>query len=171
MANGNYGLAPVDADSVIATNMETNETGVTNWGARTQVRAGWRTRMRQVLSITLVLLLLSPLASAQPRRTLKEQAMGISPGSVVEVRLVDKTKLRGRLGPVSDRGFELQTVKEGKIDTVQITFAQAKSINDTTKKSFGHSVGKGFLIAGIVIGAVIGIVAIVCVATQGCYSG
>lgn len=124
--------------------------------------------MREALSMMLTVMLISPAAPAQPpSSTLKEQVLNISPGSTVEVRLADKTKLRGRLGAVSDSGFELQTVKGGKIDTAKIAFDQVKSIKDTAKKSFGHSVGKGFLIAGIVIGTILGIVLIAC-ATSGC---
>ena len=127
--------------------------------------------MREALSIMLVVMLVSPTASAQPpRRTLKEQVLIISPGSAVEVQLADKTKLRGRLGTVSDNGFELQTVKDGKIDTAQVAFDQVKSIKDTTKKSFGHSVGKAFLITGIVIGTIFGIGLVVCLSTN-CVGG
>ena len=110
--------------------------------------------------------LVCPAASAQPpdSTSIKEQVLNIGQGSPVEVRLADKSKLRGRLGPVTDSGFELQTVKGSKIDTAQIAFDQVKSIKDTAKRSFGHSVGRGFLIAGIVIGVIFGIGAIACVA-------
>ena len=114
--------------------------------------------MRETLSIMLVVMLVCPAASAQPptSASIKEQVLNIGAGSPVEVRLADKSKLRGRLGPVTDSGFELQTVKGNKIDTAQIAFDQVKSIKDTAKRSFGHSVGRGFLIAGIVIGVIFG---------------
>ena len=119
--------------------------------------------MRETLSIVLAIMLASPAAEAQsPSRTLKEQVLNISAGSAVEVRLGDMTKLRGRLGPISDDGFELQTVRGGKIDTAQIAFSQVKSIKDTTKKSFGHSVARAFLITGIVIGGIFGTFLIIC---------
>jgi hypothetical protein len=126
--------------------------------------------MREALSIVLVVMLASPAAPAQPpaSKAIKEQVLSISPGSPVEVRLADKSKLRGRLGPVTDSGFELQTVKADKIDTVQIAFDQVKSVKDTAKKSFGHSLAKGFLIAGIVFGVILGITAVAC-ATKGCF--
>jgi hypothetical protein len=126
--------------------------------------------MREALSIMLVVMLASPAAPAQPPAStvIKEQVLKFGPGSPVEVRLADKSKLRGRLSPVNDSGFELQTVKGNKIDTVQISFDQVKSIKDTTKKSFGHSLAKGFLIAGIVFGVILGITAITC-ATKGCF--
>lgn len=126
--------------------------------------------MREALSIMLALILVIPAAQAQSpaSRSIKEQVLNISAGSVVEVRLADKSKLRGRLGPVTESGFELQSVKGNKINTAQIAFDQVKSIKDTAKKSFGHSVAKGFLIAGIVIGVIMGITAILC-ATRGCY--
>ena len=127
--------------------------------------------MREALSIMLVFLLVNPTAQAQAQppasTTIKEQVLNISPGSIVEVRLADKSKLRGRLGSVTDSGFELQTVKGGKIDSAQIAFDQVKSVKDTAKKSFGHSLAKGFLIAGIVMGVMAAILGILC-ATKGC---
>ena len=127
--------------------------------------------MREALSIMLAVLFVSPGAPAKSHDgTVKEQVLNISQGGVVEVRLTDKTKSRGRLGPVSDSGFELQTMKDGKIVTAQIAFGEVTSIKDTAKKSFGHSVSKGFLIAGIVIGAIFGIGAIVCLANH-CIGG
>lgn len=58
---------------------------------------------------------------------------------------------RGCLRAVSDSGFELQTEREGRIDTGQISFERVKQVRDLDQKSFGHSLGKGFLIAAIVI--------------------
>jgi hypothetical protein len=86
--------------------------------------------MREALSIMLAVMLVCPAAPAQPpaSTSIKEQVLNISQGSPVEVRLADKSKLRGRLGPVTDSGFELQTVKGNKIDTAQIAFDQVKSI-------------------------------------------
>jgi hypothetical protein len=81
--------------------------------------------MRETVSIILIAMLVSPETWAQPPgRTLKEQVLNIAPGSPVEVRLADNSKLRGRLGPVMDTAFELQTVKGGKVDTENITFDQ-----------------------------------------------
>jgi len=57
--------------------------------------------MRETVSIILVAILVSPATWAQPPdRTLKEQVLNIAPGSPVEVRLADNSKLRGRLGPL-----------------------------------------------------------------------
>ena len=124
--------------------------------------------MREALSIILAVMLAIPATLAQPRAKwlIKETVLTISPGSPVEVRLADGSKLRGRLGTVTDDGFELQTVKGGKVDTAQIAFDQVSAIKDTTKKSFGHSLGKGFVIAGIVIGAIFAVVAITCASTN-----
>jgi hypothetical protein len=107
--------------------------------------------MREVLSIMLAVLLVSPGAPAKSpgNGDLKEQVLIIPQGAIVEVLLTGKTKSRGQLGPVSDSGFELQTMKDGKIVTEQIAFGQVKSVKDTGKKSFGHSVSKGFLICRI----------------------
>lgn len=122
---------------------------------------------RQPLAILLIFLLTSPVL-AQPANPIevKTQALNISPGSSVEVRMLDKTKLLGRLGAISDTGFELQTLQGAKIDTQQIVFERVKSVRDRGRKSFGHSVGKAFIVTGILIGTGIVIVLIVCAADK-----
>lgn len=115
-----------------------------------------RLPFRQPLAILLAFLL--PLAAlGQPANPIeiKSRILNISPGSSVEVRLLDKTKLRGRLGAISDTGFELQALQGTQINTQQITFERVKSIRDKGRDSFGHSLGRGFAIAGIVVGVLI----------------
>ena len=60
--------------------------------------------------------------------TLKAALIEIPTGSVVQVKLQDKQKLRGKIGAVTDAGFELQTLRDGKIATETFAFAQVKSV-------------------------------------------
>ena len=125
--------------------------------------------MRQLMTVMLAVLMACPPAPAQQSAdSVKSKVLTIPAGSVVEVRLVDNSKLRGRLGAVSDTGFDLQSIRKNTVETQQIGFDRLKSIKDTQRKSFAHSLAKGFLIAGIVIVSIIGTVAIVC-RTQGCF--
>jgi len=120
--------------------------------------------MRQAICTVLAsLLLLEPMmlarasaeASVQPQQTnaqqptLKETLLSIPPQSYVEVRLLDKSKLRGRLGEVTDEGFALQVAQGNKIQNVKVSFDQVKSIKSLEKK--GTSAGKviAYSLAGI----------------------
>jgi hypothetical protein len=83
--------------------------------------------------------------------TLKERVLEIPAGTMVEVRLTNREKLRGRLGEISDDGFNLQTAKRDKIETRKIAFDELKSV----KKVEGN---KGAQTAGyIVLGGLAGV--------------
>lgn len=115
--------------------------------------------LRHATALLLIGSLLLPLPPASAQASVKEQAVTISRGNAVEVRLLDGSKLRGWMGVVTDSGFELEARKGGK---QQIAFGQVKSLRDMKKKSFGRSLGTGYLI-GLIVIAVIGVtVAIVC---------
>ena len=66
--------------------------------------------------------------------------MEIPPGTMIEVRLMDKNKVRGRLGEVTNEGFSLQTAQGNKVGTQKITFTEVKSL----KKVEGETTGKKF---------------------------
>jgi|WetSurMetagenome_2_1015567.scaffolds.fasta_scaffold186150_1 hypothetical protein len=105
------------------------------------------------LTVLLMWQTMAPGALAQatkPReQVLKEQVIEIAAGSVIEVRLLSKEKLRGKLGPVSDAGFELQAVKDGKIQTQTVGFDQVQSL-----KVKGQGMGNG---AKITLGILAGV--------------
>lgn len=117
--------------------------------------------MRKILAVILTGLMA---AFTMPGQTdARERVLAISADSPVEVRMKDNTRLQGRLGPVSDTGFELRTIRSGKFETQQIAFDQLRSIKDTGHKP--HSAYRGLLIAGIAVGAVVVIIVIVGAAT------
>ena len=87
--------------------------------------------IQQAFALVLAALLVMP-AEAQ-ELTLKETLIEIPTGSVVSVKLVGKGKLRGKLGSVTDSGFDLQTVKDGKISTQTLKYAEVKSIKHQEK--------------------------------------
>jgi len=95
--------------------------------------------MRQILSLLLVWLLcvstslaartrVPSQAPASPKPTLQERVLEITPGSLVEVRLKNKEKLRGRLGETSADGFVLKHAKGQQIEERKISFDNLKSI-------------------------------------------
>ena len=76
--------------------------------------------------------------------------MEVPPGAMIEVRLIDKQKLRGRLGEVTSEGFSLQTAQGNKIETKTIAFSDVKSFKRTGETA-GKGIGKGVVygLAGI----------------------
>jgi hypothetical protein len=119
--------------------------------------------MRDVVALCLVFLLSAPpLPAAEAgKQTPREQALAIARGEMVEVRMVEGGKLRGRIGPVTDVGFEMETQQKGKLETQQVAFARVKSIR-ATHRSFERSLGRGFLIGAIVVVTIAVIFGILC---------
>ncbi len=75
--------------------------------------------------------------------TIKEQVILIPAGALVEVKLKDKRKFRGRMGAVNDEFF---VVRNDKAPDEKIAFADVKSVNPKEKgMSTGLKVGLGAL--------------------------
>ncbi len=110
-----------------------------------------------VLSIALLLWpALVPAAQTSPAKprdqVLKEKLVEIPMGSIIEVKLDNKKKLRGKLGAVTDGGFELQTVQGGKFSTETLAYQQVralkyqeKGMSTATKVVLGSLAGVGTL--------------------------
>ncbi len=98
--------------------------------------------------------------SAEQMAALKQRILEIPPGTMIEVRLLDKQKIRGRLGEIADEGFNLQTAQGNKIETQKIAFADVKSFK-SLQNSTGHKIGKGVLYGLAGIGALILILTLV----------
>jgi hypothetical protein len=58
--------------------------------------------------------------------TLRERIQEIQPGTMIEVRLHNKRKIRGRLGEVTDEGFSLTTAKGDKLGNQKVAFTEVK---------------------------------------------
>jgi hypothetical protein len=100
---------------------------------------------------------------AEQAPNIKERLLEVPPGTMIQVRLLNKKKIRGKLGEIDNEGFNLRTVEGGKIVTQRIAFAELKSfkqVSSATSKA-GHTVL--YILAGL--GAVM-IVLIIWAATQ-----
>ena len=89
----------------------------------------------------------------------KQRVVGIPAGTVIEVRLQQQGSktITGRLGSITDEGFEVQTVKSGKISSEKVAFTDVKSV----KEKHGMSrVTKTLIVTGVVVGVLCLIVAI-----------
>jgi preprotein translocase subunit SecF len=93
--------------------------------------------------------------------TLRERIQEIQPGTMIEVRLHNKQKIRGRLGEVTDEGFSLTTPKGDKIGNQKVAFTEVKSLKKVEGGKGGRIAlfvlaGVGVFLAIIIIGAVNG---------------
>lgn len=89
---------------------------------------------------------------------MKERLLEVPPGTMIEVRLLNKKKLRGRLGEINDEGFNLTTAQGEKITKARIAFTDLKSF----KKVEGKKAGAGriviYMLAGIGVFVVVAII-------------
>jgi hypothetical protein len=130
--------------------------------------------IRKQLSIFCSILLFWAGAAAQaqvpqprPKPTIQEQLTEMPAGAVVEVTLLNKHKLKGRLGEISAGGFVLQHAVKDRIEMKNIGFDEVKSIKQIRKEgmSRGGLIGLSML-AGL--GLLVLITWIAC-AAGGCY--
>ncbi len=77
--------------------------------------------------------------------------MEIPPGTMIEVRLMNKNKVRGRLGEVTNEGFSLQTAQGNKVETQKIAFTEVKSLRKVEGETTGKKFSRGLIygLAGI----------------------
>ena len=87
--------------------------------------------IKKLLAIVLVALL-SPAGAWA--KTPREQALRITPGANVEVRLKTLETLRGQIGKVSEEDFELAQVQNGQSEIKKVAFAEVKSVHKVTNK-------------------------------------
>jgi len=89
--------------------------------------------------------------------------MTMPAGSVVELKLADKRKLKGRLGTIDDVGFELQSVQGGRVLNERIPFDTVLSV-----KAAKHGMGTG---AKVGLGMLAGVGLLFLVALIVCLAG
>jgi hypothetical protein len=90
--------------------------------------------------------------------TVKERILKFPPGTLVEVKLINKLKIRGRLGEVKDEGFSLTNAQGNKI---AVSFSEVKSVKRAKGGKTGRIVGYVLLGAAafvviVIVGAVAG---------------
>ena len=102
--------------------------------------------------------------SPQGKPTVQERVLNIPLGTMIEVSLLNKQKLRGRLGEVTSDGFSLQTALGTKVETQKIAFTDVKSVKQV-EGTTGKKVGKGLLWALAGIGALMVVLIIVAVSS------
>ena len=117
--------------------------------------------LRQALCCFLILTLVGlgrPVLAAEQSPAsasdLKRQLTLIPPGKNIEVKLKQEgsKKITGKLGPVMDEGFELQTVKSGQVSSEEIAFADVESVKENKGMRPLYVV---LIFVGGVIGAII----------------
>lgn len=99
-------------------------------------------------------------AATEQQTTMKERLLGVPPGTMIEVRLRNKQKIRGRLGEINDEGFTLTTLQEQKVVKEKIAFTELKSFKKVEGGKAGHRVL--WMLAGV--GALVLILSIIILA-------
>jgi hypothetical protein len=94
---------------------------------------------------------------SEQKLTLKERIMEIPPGTMIEVRLLNKQKLRGRLGEITEEGFDLQTAKGERIETQRISFNEMKAVKRSERG--GPLKPIGYVIIGGVAAGILAVLA------------
>ena len=103
-------------------------------------------------------------AGTERKTTIKEGILEIPPGTMVEVRLLNKQKIRGRLGEITDEGLTLQTARGDKIETQKLAFSELKSVKNVESH-------KGKTAGWLVLGGLAGIGALVLILVAVAASG
>lgn len=89
-------------------------------------------------------------AAPQAVKTPQEQVLEFAPGTLVEVKLKNKQKLRGRLGEASPDGFALQYAEGNRVETKTVAYGEVKSVKalqgDGKGTRFLAAVGTVFLV-------------------------
>ncbi len=98
--------------------------------------------------------------------TIQERILDVQTGTMIEVKLMDKHKLRGRLGEVTNEGFALQTAQGNKIETQKLAFTDVKSFKKV-EGGTGDRVSKGLIYGLAGAGALLIILIIVAAAASG----
>jgi hypothetical protein len=97
---------------------------------------------------------------APQKRTVQQQVVEIPTGKLVEVRLTDKSRIRGRIGKISAEGFLLTVAKGSQVEEQKLAFPDVTSIKAIEKKDGGKKGLYIFLGAAIAVGAIFLIAAI-----------
>jgi hypothetical protein len=102
-------------------------------------------------------------ARGDSKPTMQERVLEIPAGTMIEVNLLNKQKLRGRLGEVTSDGFSLQTAQGNKIETQQIAFTDVKSVKQVGET--GKKVGSRLTWMLVGVGVLVLVIAIVSLAS------
>ncbi len=103
------------------------------------------------------LLLITSMSLFAADQTIRARLLSIPSGTPVEARLVNKQKLRGKLGAVTDSTLTLQTIENGRIVDKPIALDELRSVKVKTgmstaaKVGIGVAAGAGALIVAMVI--------------------
>ncbi len=90
-----------------------------------------------------------PAQSKPAAVSIKEKLLLIPAGALVEMKLADKRKLRGRMGAVAEDGVSIQYVRNDKVVDEKIAFQDVRSVKAKDQgMSTGLKVGLG-IAAGV----------------------
>ncbi len=118
---------------------------------------------KNALIVALAALMVAPLQGGrQTSATVQDEVAKLTKGSMIEVRLKSRKKVKGWLGEVSADGFEVQVSKGQKADNVSFLFANVDWVASKTPAKGSYKavwiavgVGVGVVVVLTILGAVV----------------
>lgn len=81
-------------------------------------------------------------------QSVQQKAMSIPIGSVVELKLADKTKLKGQLSSISNSGLNVKVAEAGAVADKTVAFGNIRKISE--RKTGSHTTRN--VLIGVAIG-------------------
>jgi hypothetical protein len=111
--------------------------------------------MRRLISSFLVILLVASLPAQTPHEDqIRRQIAGIGQGYLVEIRLLKGGNLTGRIGPIAERDFVLEEVRERKFQDQTVAFADVKAVKRGAVKGMSRA-ARIAIAAGTTLGTIL----------------
>jgi hypothetical protein len=110
--------------------------------------------LRPLVSTILSILLIPGYSFGGPQTPdAKVQAGKIKPGRKIAVKLTSGEQVRGRMGQISDSGFNVEPLKAGKGMTRTIAFDQVESLKPV-KSHIAIYIVVGVVAVGLIVGII-----------------
>ena len=120
---------------------------------------------RQVLAVWLSCFIMAAATPEERTRKLMEKVSAIPEGTIVEVKTVDNQQWTGRIGEMTSTGFSVQTVRNGRVESIAVEYSRAKSVKvfvraDQHRGSTGKTAG-WVVVGGLAVMGAIALIAFV----------
>jgi hypothetical protein len=102
---------------------------------------------------------------AQGKPSIQQQLVEINPGALIQVRLGDKSKMRGRLGKISQDGFLILSATGGEVKEQKLAFADVQSVKEIERHHRGRTAA--YILVGVAAGVgILMLIAVIAYATS-----
>ena len=88
-------------------------------------------------------------SATSQERTVQQQVVEIPTGNLVEVRLTDRSKTRGRIGKISEEGFLLTAAKGNQVEEQKLAFSDVTSVKAIEHEGSGRKNATYILVGAV----------------------